>query len=80
MDTYFVYVLRNAEGRLYVGSSATPDERLKSHNAGRVRSTKPHRPWERVLLEHYADRQRAEKRERYFKSGWGRKELRKLIS
>jgi hypothetical protein len=42
-----------------------PDARLKSHNVGRVRSTKAWRPWKRVLLEEYPDRVTAEKRERY---------------
>jgi putative endonuclease len=68
---HFVYVLRSAMvARLYIGSSAEPDARLGSHNAGRVRSTKAGRPWERVLLEEYSDRATAEKRERYLKSGW----------
>jgi hypothetical protein len=36
---YFVYVLRSTVAeRLYIGSSAEPEARLKSHNAGRVRS------------------------------------------
>ncbi len=73
---YYVYVLKSsAHGRLYIGSSADPDKRLASHNAGRVRSTKTYRPWERILVEECPDRQAAEKRERYLKSGWGRKWL-----
>lgn len=73
---YYVYVLHSLKcNRLYVGSSAQPDERLKSHNAGRVKSTKAYRPWERVLLEELSDRNTAEKRERYLKSGWGRRWL-----
>ncbi len=71
----YVYVLRNRLGRLYIGSTADPDERLKSHNAGRVRSTKAHRPWRRVRLEAHADRNAAVRRERYLKSGWGRRWL-----
>ena len=76
---YYVYVLENAgSGRLYIGSSAQPDERLTAHNAGRVRSTKAYRPWTRVLLEEHPDRDGAVRRERYLKSGWGRRELVKL--
>jgi hypothetical protein len=38
---YFVYVLRSTVAeRLYIGSSAEPDARLKSDNFGGVRSTK----------------------------------------
>ena len=61
---YYVYVLRSLKnGRLYIGSSAQPDVRFGSHNAGRVRSTKAYRPWSRVLLEEHVDRETAETRE-----------------
>ena len=75
---YYVYVLENAHGRMYIGSSADADARLMSHNAGRVRFTKTGRPWHRVFLEEYADETNALKREKYLKSGWGRKELEKI--
>jgi putative endonuclease len=77
---YYVYVLRSRnQGRHYIGSSANPDKRLIAHNAGRVRSTKKWRPWERVFLEEHPNRVAAEKRERYLKSGWGRRWLRKCL-
>jgi GIY-YIG catalytic domain len=39
--SYFVYVLRSTVAeRLYIGSSAEPELRLRSHNFGRVRSTR----------------------------------------
>ncbi len=78
---YYVYVLHSRLTRyLYIGSSATPDERLVAHNAGRGGWTKRYRPWIRVLLEEYPDRQTAEKRERYLKSGWGRRWLTKRLA
>ena len=77
---YFVYVLRSEKtGRLYIGSSAKPDERLHSHNGGKVISTAPYRPWLRVFLEQHDSKSVAIKREKYLKSGWGRKALAKLI-
>ena len=77
---YYVYVLHSTEhDRLYLGSSAKPEERLKSHNAGRVKSTKAYKPWKRVLLEELSDRNTAEERERYHKSGWGRRWLKEQI-
>ena len=70
---YYAYVLLGKKGnRLYIGSSANPAERLLSHNTGKVKSTKNNRPWRQILLEVYPDRVRAESRERYLKSGWGR--------
>ena len=77
---YFVYVLHSAStNKFYIGSSADPENRLKSHQAGKVRSSKSGRPWVRVLLEEHLDRAVAEKRERYLKSGWGRRELKKIL-
>ena len=48
--------------RLYIGSSAEPDERLKSHNFGRVCSTKPGDPGSVFYLKNIQDRATAEKR------------------
>ena len=77
---YYVYVLKSeSDGRLYIGSSADPDVRLSSHNAGRVKSTKRYRPWRRIHLEELLDRDTAQRRERYLKSGWGRQWLKKNI-
>lgn len=71
---YYVYVLRSVTAdRLYIGSSADPEGRLAAHNAGRGGWTKKFRPWKIVLLEEHSDRKIAEKRERYLKSGWGRR-------
>ena len=77
----YVYVLRSLseEARLYIGSTATPDERLRSHNAGKVRSTKHYRPWSRILLETHLTRSAALKRERYLKSGYGRRWLKRHL-
>ena len=78
---YYVYVLYTPRfDRLYIGSSAEPDERLTSHNAGRGGWTKHFRPWVRVLLEAHPTREAAAKREKYLKSGWGRRWLMKQLS
>ena len=75
---YFTYVLYSKQAeRLYIGSSADPDHRLKAHNAGRGGWTKNFRPWVRVLLEEHETRDKAVRRERYLKSGWGRRWLKK---
>ena len=77
---YFVYVLSSETcDRFYIGSSAEPDERLRDHNFGKVKSSKPYRPWRRILLEQHETKSLALKREKYLKSGWGRKTLAKLI-
>ncbi|MGB1450895.1 MAG: GIY-YIG nuclease family protein [Marinirhabdus sp.] len=71
---YFVYVLYSkSHGCSYVGLTMDLDGRLKSHNAGEVRSTKAFVPWERVHHEGFADRLGARKREKYLKSAAGRR-------
>ncbi len=70
IDLYYVYILKStAHNRIYVGSSQDVNARLKLHNLGRVKSTKPYRPW--VLLEKhtYKTRSEAVKFERFYKTG-----------
>ncbi|MDO8644393.1 MAG: GIY-YIG nuclease family protein [bacterium] len=51
---YFVYVLRSLkDGRCYTGCTRDVSERLKRHNAGRVKSTKYRKPLEIVHVEEY---------------------------
>jgi len=41
-----VYVLHSTSfGRKYVGMTSDVDRRLKQHNAGETKSTKPYLPW-----------------------------------
>ena len=77
---YYVYVLISCKNKkMYIGSSAEPEKRLKAHNAGRGEWSKRYRPWERVILESYSDREAAERREKYLKSGWGRRWIKQRI-
>jgi len=46
--TYWVYVLVNRTGRLYIGLTDDVERRLADHNAGRSKWTSKFGPWERV--------------------------------
>jgi putative endonuclease len=77
---YYVYVLYSEEdGHLYIGS--TPDLKLRilKHKTGRVRSTKNRRPLNLIYYEAYLLRTDALRREKYLKSGAGRRELAKQL-
>ena len=77
---WYVYVLRSLKnGRHYVGMSQDVSRRLKEHNDGRTRSTKSRKPFEIVYTEECENREAARKRERYFKSGAGRRYLDKIL-
>jgi len=70
---FFTYVLRGKkDGRLYIGSTSNLEARIKLHNQGGVKSTKNRRPLELVYYEACLSKQKAERREKYFKTGYGR--------
>ena len=68
-DMYTVYILRSGvKNRFYVGHTADMDQRLSSHNEGKVRSTKSYRPWKVVYTESLIGKNEAYKREMQIKS------------
>ena len=42
---YRVYILKNAEGKFYIGLSDDVEQRLKQNNSGQSRWTKGRGPW-----------------------------------
>jgi len=79
-NMYFVYVLRSRkDNKFYVGYSHNPKERLAYHNQGMVEATKYRRPFEIIYLEGYINQQDATSREKFFKTGWGRTHLKKVL-
>ena len=79
--SYWTYVLKSGrDGIRYVGSGEDPFERLRRHNKGDYRFTKGHRPWMLIYQEEYPTRADAMARERFLKSGQGRKWLDENLS
>ena len=73
---FFVYILRSTvTGRLYTGSTADVQDRLRRHNAGESKATRHGIPWTLIRTETLATRAEAVRRERYYKTGRGRGEL-----
>ena len=78
MRGYFVYAIRSRkDGRIYIGISANPEERLEEHNKGETKSTKGFRPWFLIYKKYIGPRLDARKEEKRLKSGYCR-ELLKL--
>ena len=78
---FFVYVLySDGFDKHYVGLSENVDKRLKEHNEGQNKSTKPYIPWRVVHLEEYKTRNEARTREKYLKSASGRRWRKKNIN
>ena len=79
--SYWIYVLKSdQDNSYYVGSTQDVSERLVLHNKGQYQYTKGLRPWRVIYQEAYDSRSKAVQRERFLKSGQGRRVLRRLIS
>lgn len=76
-----IYILRSLkDDKTYVGYTVKGEKnRLKEHNAGLSKYTKPFVPWKLTYFEDFTCKNCAEKRERFLKSGFGFR-LRKLIA
>jgi len=77
---YKVYVLKSIKDRKrYIGYTSDIKKRLKQHNHGEVKSTYRRRPLKLIYLEEYNDILEAKRRERFLKTGQGRKYLDKIL-
>ncbi|MBN2425373.1 MAG: GIY-YIG nuclease family protein [Calditrichaceae bacterium] len=69
---FFAYILQSEKDqKYYYGHSSDLDLRLKSHNQGKVRSTKYRRPFKLIYFESFSTKKEAIQRERFFKSKAG---------
>ena len=71
---YFVYVLQSLRDpeHYYVGLTTDVDRRLNEHNAGENTSTAKLRPWKVIVTVSFEKLWKAERFEKYLKSGSGR--------
>ena len=77
---FFVYILRSTrDDKLYVGYTNNVRRRLEEHNLGKVAITKNRRPFKLIYLEGYLNQQDATIREKFFKTGWGRTHLKRVL-
>ena len=76
----YVYVLRSEiDGELYVGSTYDIRKRLGEHNKGQVPATRELTPLKVVHYEVFKNKYDAYFREKWLKTGWGRRHLRKTL-
>jgi putative endonuclease len=76
---FFVYAIRSlTRNYIYVGLSNDYERRIREHNNGYERTTKPYRPFDLILIEEFSTRPEARQREKYLKSGVGKAYLKGL--
>ena len=77
---YIVYILySNRFKRKYIGVTSNLNRRLKEHNSGYTKSTKPYIPWAIAYLEEFQTFKEARDREKYLKSAAGRRFIKQNI-
>jgi len=77
---FFTYVLKSKQdGKLYVRFTNNLKKRFEEHNKGLVDSTKCRMPFELIYYEACSSKDKAIKREKYFKTGFGRMFLKNRI-
>ncbi len=73
---FYTYVLQSRkDGKLYIGFSENLKQRILEHQQGLVDATKDRRPLKLIYYESCLDKYSALEREKYFKTGFGRRFL-----
>tara|TARA_B100000315_G_C14566491_1_gene583239 strand:+ start:62 stop:343 length:282 start_codon:yes stop_codon:yes gene_type:complete len=79
-DMYHVYILLNeAKTRTYTGVTDDVNKRLRDHNAGKVKSSRPYRPYKIIHSESFATLSEARQKEKFYKTTTGRRRLREIL-
>lgn len=65
--------------KTYTGSTNDLDKRIKEHNKGKVEATKNRRPLKLIYCENIDSLEKARARERYYKTGAGRRKLKEIF-
>ena len=76
---WYVYVLQNKYGKWYIGSTKDLRKRILNHNSGQSKSTKSGMPWKVIYCEIGININDARAREKYLKSGMGRRYLKNRL-
>ena len=77
---FYTYVIRSKKDKnWYTGCTADLQKRFKEHNNNEIKSTKGRRPFEIIYCEACANKQDAFERERYLKTGMGKRYLKNRL-
>lgn len=77
---YYVYILHLTNNKLYTGYSGNLQRRIAQHQYGSVESTKNFKPLQLIHYEAYILEDDARRREKYLKTGEGKKFLNRQLS
>ena len=72
---FYTYILMNTQNQLYTGFTYGLRKRFKEHNDKKSTYTKYRGPYKLIYYEACLDENNARQREKYFKSGTGKRYL-----
>ncbi len=76
---FTVYAISSvSKNYIYVGLTSNINERILRHNSGYEKTTKPYKPFKLIYSEECKNRIDARNREKYWKSGTGKEQLKSL--
>ena len=77
---FYNYVLQSVKNdNLYIGYTSNLKKRLKEHNQGLSKSTKPYMPWKLIYYEACLNEKDAKRREGYLKKTQGQRLLKRRL-
>jgi len=77
---HYVYTLQSRKDQsLYIGYTTDLKKRISRHNSGKNQATRPFRPYTLIFYEAFVNTRDAKSREKYLKSGWGRRTIKKMM-
>jgi len=77
---FYVYVLQSLkDDKFYVGFTDNLQKRILKHNRGKVFSTKPRRLLKLIYFEVCLNKQDAKQREKYLKTGTGKRYIKQRV-
>jgi putative endonuclease len=80
LKRYYVYVLKSeVDGSWYIGYTEDIENRIQQHNNGESLYTKRKIPWRIIYYEVSFDKYDAIAREKYLKTGMGRRYLKNRL-
>ncbi len=77
---FYVYILQSKKDeKLYIGHTHDLQKRLREHNKGLSFATKGRKPFSLIYYEAYLNQEDAKDREKFFKTGWGRQYMKRVL-
>jgi len=77
---YHVYIIENETGNWYIGYTTNLRRRISEHNNHKNVSTSKSKKWRLIYCETYSNKMDALGREKFLKSGAGRRFLKKQLT